>query len=350
MLTRPRDLDAVRARLETWLRSRLGGDAAIAALSKPAAGMSNDTLLCEVTRAGRTERLVVRLAPNDFQVFPEYDLAAQYRLLACLAATDVPAPRVRWLETDVGVLGCPFYVMEAIAGEVPSEIPNYHAFGLLFDADPARRARMWWSGIETLAKIHALDWARLGLDFLGVPGPGTDPLDRQLAYWRRYYAWARNGRTWPICAAALDWLEAHRFVPRDVRLCWGDARLPNLVFRDDTVVGVLDWEMAFLGDPEADLGWWLFMDWATGPGYGLPRLAGLPGREETIARYEALTGRRVTHPLWHEVFAAVRFALIMARIARRMEEVGLPAPNPHFELDNPNTRRLAELLDLPPPP
>ena len=89
--------------------------------------------------------------------------------------------------------------------------------------------------------------------------------------------------------------------------------------------------------------------WATGPGYGVPRLDGLPGREETIARYEELTGRPVEHALWYEVFAAVRFGLIMARIALRMEEIGLPAPNPDFDLNNPNTQRLAVLLGLPPP-
>src|SRR5437763_35548 len=94
----------------------------------------------------------------------------------------------------------------------------------------------------------------------------------------------------PILAHALAWLREHRYAPRHVALCWGDARLPNLIYRNDEVVGVLDWEMAFLGDPEADLGWWLFMHWATGEGYGFPPLEGFPGRGETIRRDEALTG------------------------------------------------------------
>ena len=62
------------------------------------------------------------------------------------------------------------------------------------------------------------------------------------------------------------------------------------MFRDDRVVAVLDWEMAFLGDPEADLAWWCFLDWANNEGYGGPHLDGIPGKEETLARYAEITG------------------------------------------------------------
>lgn len=350
VLTTPRDLDDVRRRLTAWLRRTTGTDVRVGEIQKPSAGFSNDTLLFEVEHGGRTEPLVARLEPNEFHVFPEYDLGAQFRILRCLAETDVPVPPARWFEDDPSVLGSPFYVMDRVAGEVPSEVPNYHMVGFLYDAPLPERAALWWSGLDTMARIHSVDWHRAGLDFLGVPGGGTDPIDRQLAYWRRYLAWARGGRDWRILAASLDWLEANRFAPAAVRLVWGDARLPNMLYRDGKVAAVLDWEMAFLGDPETDLGWWLYMDWATGPGYGVPRLDGLPDRAETIARWEERTGLRATNALWYEVFAAVRFGLIMARIARRMEEVGIPPPNPDFDLDQPNTRRLAELLDLPPPP
>src|SRR5436309_281277 len=144
-------------------------------------------------------------------------------------------------------------------------------------------------------------------------------------------------------------LGEHRYAQRHVALCWGDARLPNLIYRNDEVVGVLDWEMAFLGDPEADLGWWLFMHWATGEGYGFPPLEGFPGREETIRRYEALTGRPVEHAFYNEVLAALRFGAIMARIAGRMADLGIPAPMPDFETNTQCHQRLAALLELPPP-
>jgi putative sterol carrier protein len=208
---------------------------------------------------------------------------------------------------------------------------------------------MWWSGVEMLARIHALDWRALGLAFLGVPGAGTNPLDRQLDYWEGYLRWASPDIPQPILDTALAWLRAGRYVPERIALCWGDSRLPNMILRADRVAAVLDWEMAFLGDPEADLGWWLFMDWASSEGYGFPRLAGFPGVDETIARYEAWSGHAVRHARFQEVFAAFRFGAIMARVAARLRAIGAALPVPDFETNNVCTQRLATLLDLPAP-
>jgi len=355
MLARHRDLDALRNDLTRWLERRLPSarELTVSPLKQPGAGLSNETYLFDLSwqQDGRAhaQSLVVRLEPTDFLVFPEYDLRKQFRVLECLSETDVPVPRVRWFEGDPAVLGCAFYVMERLDGTVPSEVPPYHSFGLLHDATPARRAAMWWSGVETLARIHRLDWQRLGLSFVGVPGSGTDPLDQQIAYYERYLDWVQSPSPQPILRAAFEWVKRHGFTPARLSLCWGDSRLPNMIFRDDAVVGVLDWEMCFLGDPEADLGWWLFMDWSSCDGYGLPRLEGLPTKSETIARYEELTGQPVRQALYCEVWAALRFGVIMARVAQRLKEIGAPIPTPDFEANNVCTHRLAELLDLPPP-
>ena len=349
MLGRQRDLDAVHAGLAAWLRARRpGDDVRLSPLATPKAGISNETYLVEATSSAGVERLVVRVAPTDFLVFPEYDLARQVGVMRALAGSGVPVPRVVALEEDARHLGSAFYVMERIEGDVPSEVPPYHAFGFCLELAPAERAALWWRGVETLARIHALDWRRLGLALLGEPRDGADALDRQLAYWRRYLDWV-GGPPQPVLRAALSWLEAHRYVPRRLALCWGDARLPNMIFRDGAVVGVLDWEMAFVGDPEADVGWWIFMDWATSEGYGFPRLEGFPGPAETIAQYEDLAGVRVDHARWQEVFAALRFGVIMARIAGRLKEIGAPTPTDDFETNNVATQRLATLLDLPSP-
>jgi aminoglycoside phosphotransferase (APT) family kinase protein len=256
---------------------------------------------------------------------------------------------VRWLEEDPRVLGSAFFVMDRIAGDIPCEVPPYHTTGFFSEAAPERRTRMWWSGIETLARIHRLDWRGLGLDFLGVPGGGTDALDRQVAYYTRYLAWTESAEPQPILEAALAWLRANTYTPARTSLCWGDSRLPNMIFRDDAVVGVLDWEMAFLGDPEADLGWWLFMDWHHCEGAGNVRLPGFPSREETIARYQELTGIAATHVLYNEVLAALRFGAILVKVTANLAAAGIPLAGPGFATDNACTRRLAALLDLPPP-
>jgi len=347
MLGRQTDVAAIHAGLTGWFRARreAGADCELSSLESPKAGFSNETFLAELATRDGTRRLVIRLEPVGFRVFPEYDLPRQARIMQCLADSPVPVPRVLWVEEDRRWIGVPFYVMERIEGEVPSEVPVYHTFGFCCDATPAERAQMWRSGIETLAAIHAVDWHARGLGFLGVPPAGTGPLDQQLAYYEHYLGWV-GGPPQPILRAALAWLRDHRYTPRRVTLCWGDSRFVNMIFRDGRTVGVLDWEMAFLGDPEADLVWWILLDWAQSEGYEIPRLPGFPGAEETIRRYEAVAGVPVEHALYQEVFGAFRFGVIMAKIALRLKEIGGPAPSENFETDNVCTRRLAQLLGL----
>lgn len=350
---RPRDeyVGDTREGLVGWLKGKLSdaADIDLSPLKRPAAGFSNETYVCELSyRRGETrevEPIVVRLEPK-YRVFPQYDLEKQYKIMERLTGTEVPVPRVRWFEPDRRHIGACFYVMDKVDGEAPPEVPPYHAFGMLFNATPERRAKIWWNGVETLARIHTLDWRRLGLSFLGEPAGGTGPIDSQLDYYGRYLAWVKEKEPQPILDAALRWLRDHRYEPKRVSLCWGDSRLPNLLYRDDAVVAVLDWEMAWLGDPEADLGWWIFMDWQGCEGYGIPRLEGFPSAEETIARYEELTGHKVEHALYNEVFAAFRFGIVLARVAHLMEELGMQRSAPDFSTNNVCTQRLAALLDL----
>ncbi len=355
MIFQQRDLGPTTARLTTWLRTKMGlaTDLAVEDLSVPSAGLSNETLLCDLRYVERgttrRERLVLRLEPSAHFVFPDYDLSIQWRILEALAGTDVHAPRVRWIEPDAAVLGSPFYVMDRVEGTVPSDVPPYHAAGRMTEIGPAERAAMWWHGLEEMAGIHRLDPDALGLGFLGKPRFGTDPLEQELGYWSHYLAWAARGSPQPTTDAALAWLRENRPPSTRRHLCWGDARLPNLVFRGDRVVAVLDWEMAFLGDPAADLAWWLFLDWHHSEGNRIPRLPGLPSRAETIARWEELVGWTCGDLHYWDVYAAMRFAVIMVRVAAIMQEVGTPTPTPDFQTNNVPTQRLAQLLGLPPP-
>jgi aminoglycoside phosphotransferase (APT) family kinase protein len=353
VVAQQQDLETARASLSAWLAGKLRGadEVALSSLTKPGVGFSNETLLAGASwREGgeqRSERLVFRLEPRDMRVFPDYDLAKQVGVMRCLAGTSVPVPEVLWLEEDERFAGSPFYVMRHIDGAVPPDVPFYHTTGVLAEAAPAKREAMWWRGIDTLARVHTLDWQSLGLSFLGAPGGGTAPLDAQLDYYERFLRWAQHDEPQPVLDAALEWLRAHRFAPACVALCWGDSRLPNIIFHDAEVAAVLDWEMAFLGDPEADLAWWLFLDWHHSEGHGVARLPGLPGRDETVRRYEQLTGRKVEQLFYHEVMAGLRFGVIMVSLYRQLRQLGAPAQTPGRGLDSPITRRLAALLDIP---
>ena len=230
--------------------------------------------------------MLFRGAGRSDPVYPDFKLDRQFRVMQCLQDTAVPVPRVHWMERDEGLFGFPFYLMSRIDGDVPSEFPPYHSFGVCRDATPEKRARMWWGTLEAMAGVHALDWKSLGLSFLGVPPDGQGALDGELDYWEHYLDWARD-EPQPILEAALRWLRDHKYAPARVSLCWGDARLPNTIFGPDGEVrGLLDWDMAILSDPVSDLAFFLTLDHLLSVGTGVPRLPGFPDEEETVRRYE----------------------------------------------------------------
>ncbi|GAG07627.1 unnamed protein product, partial [marine sediment metagenome] len=228
----------------------------------------------------------------------------------------------------------------------------YHSFGLYYDATPEQRAKMWWGTHQAMANIHKLDWESLGLSFLGVPGGGTGPLDQHLDYYERYLEWVKEDpeEPQPILEAALDWLKKSRYTPEHVSLCWGDCKITNTMYSPDfDVLGILDWEMAYLGDPESDLAHLMFMDFVLSEGYGIPRLDGSPGREETVQRYEELTGWKVKNLFYNDVLVALRFGVINLKMMKNFKKLGIAIPGEDVEQNNVCTQTLASLLDLPAP-
>jgi aminoglycoside phosphotransferase (APT) family kinase protein len=214
------------------------------------------------------------------------------------------------------------------------------------EVGPGERARLWWSGLEVLARIHRLDWKSLGLGFLEMPGPGATPLERQLRYYTGYLEWAAAGRRQPVVERALDWLQRNRpDAVEALTLCWGDSRLGNMIFRDFRCVAVLDWEMATLASPEMDFAWWRFFDRHHSEGCDTPRLPGFPSREQTIARYRELSGFEPRHLDYYEIFAAFRFSVIMIRVGQQLIASGILPPDSDFETNNTATQLLAKMLE-----
>jgi len=355
MLSHDVDLVALQPQLLAWLQRNMpqARELVISDTGRPGAGFTNVSIPFTLNwREGREQRsagMLFRAAGTSMPVYPDFKLERQFRVMQALQGTDVPVPKVYWMEPTDAALGFPFYIMGRIDGVVPSEYPPYHSFGVCYDASPALRAKMWWGTLEAIAHLHQQDWRRLGLSFLGVPDGGTGPLDRQLDYWEGYLNWAKEERQ-PVLEASLDWLKAHRFAPSHVSLCWGDARLPNTMFSPDgEVLALMDWDMAILGAPESDLGFMIGLDWLLSEGTGVPRLEGFPGPEETIARYDELTGRRVEYFHYHEVFATFQAACTILRVQHNLQKMGIELPGEDPILDNLSTRRLAMLLDLPMP-
>lgn len=354
----PEKKNEITAKLEPWLQKRLPqvSGLRITDIETPGMGMSNETyfITCTGTEAGApvTHRHVLRSAPRDRRVFPDYHLPNQYRIMAALAGSTVPVPVMRWLEEDPSIFGAPFYLMDRLDFVVPQDFPSYHASGIYFDATPDERATIWWRSLETMAAIHRLDWKARGLSFLGEPGPGTDAIDRQIAYWRRFFEWIKDtpSEEHPLIEAGLAWMHRNRYEPERIRLCWGDARIGNTLYRagDFSVVAAVDWEMAFLGDPEADLAWFCFMDRILSAQYNLARLDGSPSYDETVVRWSAITGWPVAHYHFNEVFAATRFAMILISVLKNFRNQGIPIAE-EMLTNNVATQALADLLHLPKP-
>jgi aminoglycoside phosphotransferase (APT) family kinase protein len=354
-----RDLEAAGKTFEAWLRRRLGdaSELTLTPLTAPtSSGFSNETLLCDAAwreaGAPRRESLVVRVQPTGYQVFPEYDMARQFETMRLLGPTDVPVPRVLWLETqDDSVFGAPFYVMAKVEGRVPTDQPPYHTGGWMTEISPAERRAIFLGGFEMMARIHQLDLDATGFGFLRRPELGANGLDQELAYYERYLEWASAGREQPVAEAAWEWLRKNEPGPEPDGLVWGDARIGNIIFDGTKPAAVLDWEMVTIGSPEKDLGWTVFLDRHHSEGLGAPRLEGFPSYDECMAYYESLTGHRVANLHYYQVFAGFRFACVMMRIAQQLlhYEVMTPEQSRAMEIENTVTNLTAKILEIAPP-
>ena len=121
-----------------------------------------------------------------------------------------------------------------------------------------------------------------------------------------------------------------------------------MLFEGTQCRAILDWEMVSLGGPEMDLGWWLFLDRFSAEGYGLERLEGLGRRDETIELWQQGTGLTARHLEFYEIYAGLRFAVVMMRLAQMFQLWELPV-DPDMETNNPVIVQLADLLGVAPP-
>jgi aminoglycoside phosphotransferase (APT) family kinase protein len=214
----PTDLEA---KLPGWLQRKMpeARDLAIADARRAGAGFANVSIPFALhwreDDRERTAGMLFRGAGKSDPVYPDFKLDRQFRVMRCLQDTAVLVPRVHWMERDEGLFGFPFYLMSRIDGDVPSEFPPYHSFGVCRHATPETRARMWWGTLEAMAEVHALDWKLLGLSFLGVPSDGQGALDGELDYWEHYLT--RSSA--PAARCAASWTGT-----------WRSSRIPSPIW------------------------------------------------------------------------------------------------------------------------
>ncbi len=255
--------------------------------------------------------VVLRRPPRGPLPPSAHDVLREARLLRALEPTPVRAPKVLAVGEDTAVIGSPFYVMEMVPGHVVSD-----AMPPELDTEP-ERARVANDLIDVLVELHAVDWLAVGLEGFGRP---SGYLERQL---RRFNGlWEHNRtRDIPEVETVGAWLAAHLPESPRATIVHGDFRLGNTILAPDPparVAAILDWEMATIGDPLADLAY-LMMFWlqADDPSPGMfdlqsvTRLPGFPTRAQMIARYEDRSGRSMSELSWYVTLALWKSIVFM---------------------------------------
>jgi aminoglycoside phosphotransferase (APT) family kinase protein len=294
-----RDLAAIELGLRAFLPDgdRISG---VAALST---GHSNETYLLEGSD------LVLRMPPSEVGLLPPYDMAKQHAIFREVAShTDAPpVPSVRELCLDPSVIGDPFFIMNRVLGTAfEYELPAW-----LTDGSREVRSSVCEQWIGAVCDLPALG----PLDALGPPRSPRDEAVR----WREMAAGAGANQ---LADVINELVEEPPPMSGSPTLVWGDSKLANVLWDEGRLVALVDFELAYNGDPLADLGYVLFW-FPEDP--ALPRLPGFEldgmwGRERVIDTWQRRTGRSALGVELHEAAAIGKIAAIFAAGGRLYQE------------------------------
>ena len=293
------------ARLGAWLRANVEGFTTLTGVEQFKGGQSNPTY--KLLTPDR--RYVLRRKPPGPTLPGAHAVDREARVMRALGPVPFPVPKVFAQCDDASVAGTPFFVMDNVDGRIfwDARLPQ---------VEPGWRAAHYDAMNETIAALHRLDPAALGLADYGKPG---NYFARQISRWSKQYLEDTDAGRDPDMDVLVERLPT--LIPEgdETALVHGDFRIDNLIFHptEPRIVAVLDWELSTLGHPLADFSYHV-MTWRM-PGDLVAGLAGvdvkalgLPGEAEYVATYCARTGRR-SIPSWefYIAFNFFRFAAIV---------------------------------------
>jgi len=297
-----------------WLASRVDGLAGLPEVRQFPGGASNLTYL--LSYPGR--ELILRRPPAGHKAASAHDMRREFRVQAALQPVYPYVPTVRAFCDDASIIGGDFYVMDRLDGLIlRRDLPE----GMALTPEQARKLST--ALVDRLADLHEVDIEAAGLTDLGK---GAGYVERQVRGWTERYRKARTDNVTDF-VEVTDWLAANQ--PGEVKICLihNDFRLDNLVLAGpDTldVVGVLDWEMATLGDPLMELGstlsYWVQADDDDVMKASRRQPTHVPGmltRKEVVEYYSQRTGLKIDNWTFYEVYGLFRLAAVLQQIYYR---------------------------------
>lgn len=302
-------------RLEPYLKGVIPGLEGPMTVDQFPSGHSNLTYLI---RCGGRE-MVLRRPPFGRKAKTAHDMGREYRVLKALRPSFPYCPEPLAYTEDESILGCPFFVMERIRGIIlRRDLPK----GMSFTPQEARK--LCENLVDTLVDLHAVDVAKAGLKDFGKP---EGYIRRQVEGWSERYRAARTPDA-PDCEAVMAWLAEKRPPESDrVSIIHNDFRFDNVVLHPEDpfrIIGILDWEMATIGDPLMDLGAALsyWVEKGDPPEYHAIRLGpteieGALTRQEVLERYLEKTGMVTASMDFYRAFGLFRLAVIAQQIYYR---------------------------------
>ncbi len=298
-----------------WCRGQIEDFGQIVRIVQISGGASNPTFIVSTAHKGVEQKFVLRKQPPGKLLPSAHQVDREYRIMEALSATDVPVPNVRALCMDTSVIGVTFYVMDFVDGRVFEDAQ-------LAGFTPQQRTAVYDDLVGTLAKLHKVDYAAIGLADFGRPG---NYFERQIGRWIKQYRGAQTEDI-PAMERLIDYLPKH--IPADdaTTIAHGDYRLQNTMVHptEPRLVAVLDWELATLGNPLADVAYngllWEFESgtWGWLKGADLKAL-GIPTQQEFVASYLRRVGRdSVKDWNFYLGFALFRLASIGQGVYKRV--------------------------------
>ncbi|MCC7366477.1 MAG: phosphotransferase family protein [Dehalococcoidia bacterium] len=306
-------------RLEQYLNEQIGGPATPIAVKKHTAGYSNVTLFVE----RGDQKLVLRRPPTGNLLPSAHDVGREFRFISALyGKARVPQPIAHCTDNDV--IGAPFYVMERVIGtEIRDRIPEPYD-------NPAGRSKMAEEIIDALVEVHAVDWKAAGLT-----APPGSYAERQLKRWQTQWELTRaRTREIPGLDRVSQWLHDHMPTETEATIAHGDYKMDNVLYdlKEPKLLAILDWELATIGDPLADVGW-LQSGWgdrnATGEEAALQPVTtreGFPDQDELAEMYAQKSGRSIRDMRFYRLLAMFKGTVIGEGIYMRYLEGNVTNP------------------------